>query len=101
MARKKRVRTHRFNGVKYHIGVDDPYIGWCDRPGMPQKSEYPAIRLPNGLSAGNSLKAKEDLITLLHECIHAEHWKLTEARTDQIATDIGSLLWRLGYRREK
>lgn len=94
------VRTHRFKGVKYYIELDK-IDGWCDKPKKPQKSEYPAIRLPDGLPRESSKGAKLGLITLLHECIHAEHWALTETRTDQIATDIGTLLWRLGYRRKK
>ena len=95
------VRTHRFNGVKYFIGVDDPYIGWCDKPKTPDKTEYPAIRLPNGLSFGNTKKAKEDLTILLHECLHAENWNKSESVVDRTAVDIGNLLWRMGYRREK
>ena len=98
MSRRK-VRTHRFRGVKYYIGVDEPYVGWCDRPGTPDPNEYPAIRLPNGIAYGSSKKAKEDLIILLHECNHAENWKLSEDEVDGIAIDVGTLLWRLGYRR--
>ena len=95
------VRTHRFNGVKFFIGVDDPYIGWCDKPKSPDRNEYPAIRLPNGLSFGNTRKAKEDLATLIHECLHAENWNKSEDVIERTAEDIGKLLWRLGYRRAK
>lgn len=95
------VKTHKFNNVLYHIVVDEPYVGWCDRPRKPDAKEYPSIRIPNGLSYGNRKKAKDDLITLLHECNHAENWDLSEKRVDQIAIDIGTLLWRLGYRRVK
>ena len=94
----KKVRTHRFNGVKYHIGVTEPYVGWCDRPRSPDPREYPAIRMPEGLVGGDSRKAKEGLIILLHECIHAGKWSLSEKDVDQMATDIGGLQWRLGYR---
>jgi hypothetical protein len=95
----RKVKTHRFNGIKYHIGVDEPYIGWCDRPKSPDKAEYPAIRLPNGLPCSDEKGAKLGLLTLLHECFHAENWDLPEKRVDRIAQDVGSLLWRLGYRR--
>lgn len=95
------VRTHKFNGVKYYIGVDEPYVGWCDRPNTPDPKEYPAIRLPNGLAYGNSRKAKEDLWVLIHECLHAEDWDKSEERVDQVAGDIAKLLWRLGYRRKR
>ena len=101
MAAKKTVRTHRFNGSKFHITVDEPYIGFCDKPGRPDPTEYPGIRLPNGLPCGNSRKAREGLITLIHEMIHAEDWGVSEDFADQIAVDMGSLLWRLGYRRGK
>ena len=95
------VKTHRFNGVRYYIGVDEPYVGWCDRPKRPDGREYPAIRLPRGLPYGNERGAKEGLLALIHECCHAENWDLSEARVDKIACDIGGLLWRLGYRRVK
>lgn len=97
----RKVRTHRFNGVKYFVELDEPYIGWCDRPDTPDPKEYPAIRLPNGLAFGNTAKAKEDLKTLLHECFHAEDWSKLEGEVDRVAVDIGNLLWRLGYRRNK
>ncbi|KKK68751.1 hypothetical protein LCGC14_2940900 [marine sediment metagenome] len=96
----KKVRTHRFNGVKFHIGVDEPYVGWCDKPGRPDSTEYPGIRLPEGLPCGEKSGAKEGLITLIHEMLHAENWDPSEKRVDQIATDMGGLLWRLGYRRK-
>jgi len=96
---RRGVRTHRFRGVKYYIGVDEPYMGWCDKPGTLDPSEYPAIRMPNGLAYGGSKKAKLDLDTLIHECSHACNWKLTESDVSTIAGDISGLLWRLGYRR--
>ena len=95
------VKTHRFNGIKYFIGVDEPYVGWCDRPKRPDPREYPGIRLPEGLPFEEEPGARNGLMILLHECCHAENWDLSEARVDRIAHDIGSLLWRLGYRRQK
>lgn len=96
----KKVRTHTFNKVKYKIGVDEPYFGWCDRPRKPQKSEYPAIRLPEGLPCGDKKGAKNGLISLVHECLHAENWNAHEKTVERCAVEIGSLLWRLGYRRK-
>ena len=95
------VKTHQFNGKKFYINVDEPYIGWCDKPGRPDSTEYPAIRLPEGLPFKEDRRAKQGLTTLIHEMIHAEDWDLSENRVDQIAVDMGGLLWRLGYRREK
>lgn len=97
----RKVRTHKFNGVKYHIDVDDPYVGWCDKPRKPDPAEYPTIRLPNGLPCGNGKTAKEGLAILMHEMIHAGNWNLSEKKVDQMAADQSSLLWRLGYRRIK
>jgi len=99
MAAKKTVRTHRFAGKKFHIDVDTPYVGWCDKPGRPDLTEYPAIRLPNGLPCGEKRGARQGLITLVHEMLHAEDWDLIEATVDRIAVDMGGLLWRLGFRR--
>jgi len=95
-----KVRTHTFNGRSYKIGVDEPYIGWCDKPDEPQQSEYPAIRLPNGLPKGEEKGAKQGLIVLIHECLHAENWDKHEDTIDKVSVEIGSLLWRLGYRRK-
>ena len=96
------VKTHRFRGVRYHIGVDDPYIGWCDNPSKRKNdSEYPAIRLPGGLPFGNKKGARLGLICLLHEVRHAQDYKLSETIVDREAQEIARLLWRLGYRRVK
>lgn len=91
----KKVRSHRFRGVKYQLDVEEAFLGICDNPKLPE----PSIRIPNGLGYGNGKRAREDLLTLLHECCHAENWKLSEVDVDGIAYDIGTLLWRLGYRR--
>ncbi len=90
-----KVKVHIFAGKKYEIDVDDPYVGATDYMFVKR------ITMPNGLAYGDSKRAKEDLVTLLHECLHAEDWELSEKRVDQISTDIGTLLWRLGYRRTK
>lgn len=97
----KQVKTHRFRDIKYYIGVDEPYVGWCDRSKTPDPKEYPAIRMPEGLEFGDGRKAKAGLIILLHECLHAEDWSKSEKIVDRAAIDIGALLWRLGYRRVK
>jgi len=97
--KRNRIRTHSFNGVIYRVGVDDPYYAWCDRPGEPQKSEFPAIRLVDGLPCGNKRGAKTGLISLVHEALHASNYHTHENTVDQVSKDIGRLLWRLGYRR--
>ncbi len=99
MARK--VETHRFNGTKYRIEVDDPFLGLCDKPEGPKKDRYPALRLSKGLPHGNEKGARTGLITLMHEMIHASNWNLSEEIVDRMAVDMGGLLWRLRYRRRK
>lgn len=96
----KKVRTHSFNGVRYKIGVDDPYDAWCDPPRKPQKREFPAIRLCDGLPFGNNRRAKNGLIALIHECLHASDYNTHENTVERVSMDIGRLLWRLGYRRQ-
>lgn len=96
----RKVRTHKFNGVRYYISVDEPYVGWCDKPRKPDQKEYPAIRLPNGLPCEDEKNAKTGLITVIHECLHAENWEPSEKVVDRCSVEIGNLLWRLGYRRK-
>jgi hypothetical protein len=89
-----RIRFHTFNGVRYAVDVDEPFVGICD-----PVNALPAIRLPKGLPYGDSKAAKLGLWTLLHECLHAEVWNMPEERVDGISKDIHELLWKLGYRR--
>jgi len=97
----RKVHTHRLNGQKYHIGVDGPFLGICDKPGIPGPKDYSAIRLSRGLPYGNEKGARDGLITLIHECLHAENWDKCDRIIDRTACDIGRLLWRLGFRRGK
>ena len=98
---KNKVRTHVFNGVKYYIGVDEPYWGWCDNPNPTKNEEYPGIRLTEGLAFGSGRIAKRDLIVLIHECLHASNWSKSEDEVDRTSIDIGTLLYRLGFRRQE
>ena len=97
----KKVKTHTFNKIRYHIGVDEPYVGWADNPNrVHNHSEYPAIRLPDGLPCNNRRGAKLGLVTLIHECLHVENWSKQEKTVERVSAEIGNLLWRLGYRRK-
>jgi hypothetical protein len=83
------VKTHTFNGRVYKIVIDGPMDGQCTQ----YKPEYEIwIMAP--------LEERKGLITAIHEALHACDWRANEARVDQISTEIGSFLWRLGYRRE-
>jgi hypothetical protein len=63
--------------------------GECDDPTSPDKH----IKIKRGLSD------RETLETVIHEALHAADWHKDESWIEQVAGDIGRLLWRLGYRR--
>lgn len=90
----RKVRTHKFNGVKFDIKFEDSgnVLGRCDWPH--NKDSTPALRI------NCEIGTKEGLVTLIHECLHAENWAATEEVVDRTSTEIGDLLWRLGYRRQ-
>ena len=85
------VKTHKFNSRIYKIDIDvldglvDQYTLHNDRT----------------LRILTSLKTKKGLITVIHEALHAENWAATEEVVDRVSREIGSFLWRLGYRRVK
>ena len=88
------VRTHTFNGKRFKMDFE-AIDGRCDQP-KKEKRLFPRIVLPNGL---DDKRAKTVLITLIHEALHAEDWQMTEPKVERISSEIGSFLWRLGYRR--
>ena len=99
----RKVRTHKFNGVKYEIDVE----GFKGQT-IPKRIEMPCITIARpevtmteSLPYGEDKHARLMLITLLHECLHASNWEKSEKKVDRTAVDIGKLLWRLGYRRIK
>lgn len=85
------VKTHKFNGIKYDIDFCGPIDGNCDYP----KGQRPSIRILC------NPESKNGLITLIHESLHAENWAITEEVVDRVSTEIGNLLWKLGYRKIK
>jgi len=92
-----KVRSHKFNGKKYFIDIDTDYAGFCETP----VKKHPVIRIVNGLPYDEEEGAKEGLIYILHECLHAEGWSKHEGTIKRTAEEIGNLMWRLGYRRIK
>ena len=86
----RKVKTHKFNGRRYNIffGQID---GCCDQYHISEKDREIAI-----LAAPFT---KEELITIVHESLHASNWAATEEVVDRVSTEVGSLLWRLNYRR--
>ena len=83
------VKTHTFNKVKYDIDMCGPIDGSCDYP----RSSRPSMRITA------KPFTKNELITILHECGHAEDWSKSEEIIDRIAAEMGTFMWRLGYRR--
>ena len=83
----RRVRTHTFNGRKYKIDIDE-LEGWCDQFANNDRFIH-ILGDPN---------TRNGLITIIHECLHAEDWTKGEAPIERTSKEIGTLLWRLGFR---
>ena len=90
----RRVRTHRFNGVKYDISVNLPIDGYCESP-------KPAATFVPELCVGVDINTKLGLDRLIHESLHACKYSTNEEQVTQTATDIADFLWRLGFRRQQ
>jgi len=84
------VRSHTFNGVKYDIDICNRLDGTCDSP----RGGRPSLRV------SVPLNTQKGLITLLHECLHAEGWAKSEDVIERVSREAGTLAWRLGYRKE-
>ena len=87
----RKIKTHTFNGRRYKIDIrDSPLDGACD--------QYNTERF---LFICADLDSRNGLITAIHEALHAESWVKDEETIDRVSKEIGTFLWRLGYRREK
>jgi len=85
-----KVKSHTFNGRKYQIELEQSLDGVCDQYKCNERY----------ISVFAKHHSQNELITIIHECLHAENWTKKEEPIDRISTEIGSLLWRLGYRRK-
>jgi len=83
------VRTHSFNGRRYKVELTGRLDGVCDQYNL-DKRFLMIMAKPH---------TRNELITILHESLHASNWAATEEVVDRVSMEIGSLLWRLGYRR--
>ncbi len=91
------MKTHVFRKKRYKIlfvnksklGKDT--LGTCDSPQDKDKE----------IKVYKNLSPKESLITELHESLHSCLFDLDEPAIDEISTDIGEFLWKLGYRKQK
>lgn len=85
----KMVKTATFNGRKYRITMDGRLDGWCDQYKLDDRHIVIAA----------TQHTQNELITIIHESLHASNWCKSEEAVDRTSTEIGRLLWRLGYRR--
>lgn len=69
---------------------DKPDAGACDHPEKPAKR----IRIVRGQ------EPREELDTIIHECLHATDWHKDEAWVTEVSTDIAAVLWKLGWRKQ-
>ncbi len=86
---KKKVKTHKFNGRKYSI-----FVGQFD--GFTDVSET-----GYSLVLNCNLNTLKGLISIIHESMHAANWGKSEEVIDRSSKEIGTLLWRLGFRLKK
>ena len=82
------VKTHTFNGRRYLITVKSLADGYCDTYNKERE-----------LIICAKLKTKNGLITAIHEALHAECWTASEDTVDRVSKEIGTFLWRLGFRK--
>ena len=83
------VKTHTFNGRRYKIDIDK-IDGYCEQYVINENSRSLVILA--------DLKTRKGLITAIHEALHASDWRQSEEAVDRVSKEIGSFLWRLGYR---
>lgn len=84
-----KVKTHRFNGIKYKILIGE-FDGFADD----RHNERTLV-------VSCDPNTKNGLVTLIHEAMHCGNWDKHEETIDRTSKEIGSLLWRLNYRRKK
>jgi hypothetical protein len=77
---------HTFNGVEYTIIVEKDLLGLC----LDDISHTLTLIAPLTTSIG--------LQTAVHEAIHAEFPMLPENVVNVVGIDIGTYLWKLGFR---
>ena len=86
-----KIKTHTINGKRFHIDLSGPLDGLCiDNKDLQDKDREILICA--------DLSTQKGLITVIHEALHP--YNITEERCDKISTDVGRLLWRLGYRKD-
>ena len=85
------VRTEVFSSGRYRIELHEDYHGFAEVPRQPGADELCIWINPR-------LRGKQRLETIIHEAIHAEWPDMPEQKVEAAGTNIGRLVWRLGYR---
>jgi len=85
-----KVKTHTFNGRTYKIKIDE-IDGDCDTYALNERY----------LCVFADMNTRNGLISAIHEALHAENWVASEDAVDRMSKEIGTFLWRLGYRKVK
>lgn len=85
----RKVRTHIFNGKRCDVITDKV-------DGLAHRSKDCDLLFVNA-----DLNTKKGLISLIHEAGHLGNWDKQEKVIDRFSEELGSLLWRLGYRRKE
>lgn len=65
-------------------------LGQCDPPDERGKQ----------IRVCHTLRGEKELDVVIHELLHGCMWNLGETAINDSATDIASVLWRMGYRRK-
>ena len=80
-------------GKRYELRfekMNPEYLGLCDPPNVMNKK----------ITVESNQGEREFLDTLIQELMHAAYWDIKEDAIDEGATDVATVLWRLGYRRK-
>lgn len=84
---KLRGRTYELLFTREDISIVED--GTCDYP----TTKHKKIRIKP------HLEPARELDVVIHECLHACCWDLSEETVTQSATDIAKILWALGWRK--
>ena len=84
--------THKFSTGEYKIYMDE-IEGLCTFPDSDcnEKAE-------RSITISPKLKGRRKLDVIIHESLHAEDPNATEGWVDTAASNIASLVWKLGFR---
>ena len=84
------VKTHTINGKKCYITIKE-IDGLAINPSR-----------ENGeLLVNCDLNTKKGIITLFHEFFHLSSWDRKKDTVERESKELGTLVWRLGYRIKK